>query len=229
MFAIIFWGGKKTDLRVGSVCFFAKDIRYQSAGEENAGPSLVLVHGFGGNADHWRKNTAELASNGFRVFAIDLIGYGYSDKPDPQSMQAVNGELKRDLGSYMRFAKEGGTTYGKVGDTHFTDMAHPLGSGYNFYTWADQLMDFSKDIVKSNDGIFAVCNSIGSCAGLQMAVDAPDMVNGVVICDPSLRMLNVKRQNPLGVPLISAFQVRLFLPPLAHHCLCIVLSQLSWI
>jgi hypothetical protein len=55
------------------------------------------------------------------------------------------------------------------------------------------------------------------------------MVNGVVICDPSLRMLNVKRQNPLGVPLISAFQVRLFLPPLAHHCLCIVLSQLSWI
>jgi pimeloyl-ACP methyl ester carboxylesterase len=33
--------------------------------------------GFGGNADHWRKNTAVLAAAGMRVFAIDLLGYGY--------------------------------------------------------------------------------------------------------------------------------------------------------
>jgi hypothetical protein len=43
---------------------------------------MVLVHGFGGNADHWRKNTPVLGRRG-RAFAIDLLGYGYSSKPDP--------------------------------------------------------------------------------------------------------------------------------------------------
>ena len=55
-------------------------IRYTRSGE--SGPATVLVHGFGGNADHWRKNTPVLGRRG-RAFAIDLLGYGYSSKPDP--------------------------------------------------------------------------------------------------------------------------------------------------
>ena len=55
-------------------------IRYTRSGE--SGPAMVLVHGFGGNADHWRKNTPVLGRRG-RAFAIDLLGYGYSSKPDP--------------------------------------------------------------------------------------------------------------------------------------------------
>jgi pimeloyl-ACP methyl ester carboxylesterase len=34
-------------------------------------------------SDHWRKNMPYLARNN-RVFAIDLLGYGYSDKPNPR-------------------------------------------------------------------------------------------------------------------------------------------------
>ncbi|KAG5566163.1 hypothetical protein RHGRI_001935 [Rhododendron griersonianum] len=56
-------------------------IRYQYAG--SSGPALVLVHGFGANSDHWRKNIPVLARS-HRVFSIDLIGYGYSDKPNPR-------------------------------------------------------------------------------------------------------------------------------------------------
>ncbi|XP_058073793.1 uncharacterized protein LOC131222654 isoform X2 [Magnolia sinica] len=56
-------------------------IRYQFAG--NSGPALVLVHGFGANSDHWRKNIPFLAKS-HRVYSIDLIGYGYSDKPNPR-------------------------------------------------------------------------------------------------------------------------------------------------
>ncbi|KAG6630152.1 uncharacterized hydrolase YugF isoform X1 [Carya illinoinensis] len=56
-------------------------IRYQYSG--NSGPALVLIHGFGANSDHWRKNIPVLAKS-HRVYAIDLIGYGYSDKPNPR-------------------------------------------------------------------------------------------------------------------------------------------------
>ncbi|XP_068638188.1 uncharacterized protein [Aristolochia californica] len=58
-------------------------IRYQFAG--NNGPALVLVHGFGANSDHWRKNLSFLAKL-HRVYSIDLIGYGYSDKPNPHDV-----------------------------------------------------------------------------------------------------------------------------------------------
>lgn len=60
-------------------------IRYQCAG--NSGPALVLVHGFGANSDHWRKNVPVLAKS-HRVYSIDLIGYGYSDKPNPRNFGA---------------------------------------------------------------------------------------------------------------------------------------------
>eukprot|EP00199_Chlamydomonas_sp_CCMP681_P001899 CAMPEP_0119102830 /NCGR_PEP_ID=MMETSP1180-20130426/1445_1 /TAXON_ID=3052 ORGANISM="Chlamydomonas cf sp, Strain CCMP681" /NCGR_SAMPLE_ID=MMETSP1180 /ASSEMBLY_ACC=CAM_ASM_000741 /LENGTH=370 /DNA_ID=CAMNT_0007087191 /DNA_START=6 /DNA_END=1118 /DNA_ORIENTATION=+ len=61
------------------------NIRYErsTAGRGEKRQAIVLVHGFGGNADHWRKNTPVLGAAGYDVFAIDLLGYGYSDKPDP--------------------------------------------------------------------------------------------------------------------------------------------------
>lgn len=34
------------------------------------------------NSDHWRKNIPVLAQSQ-KVYAIDLIGYGYSEKPSP--------------------------------------------------------------------------------------------------------------------------------------------------
>ena len=46
-------------------------------------PPLCTHPGFGANADHWRKNTPVLGKQ-HRTFAIDLLGYGFSDKPDPR-------------------------------------------------------------------------------------------------------------------------------------------------
>ncbi len=45
-------------------------------------PAVVLIHGFGASSIHWRKNIPDLAQT-CRVYAIDLIGYGKSDKPTP--------------------------------------------------------------------------------------------------------------------------------------------------
>merc|ERR1711965_926132 len=70
------------------------DVRYQCLGEEQDGPSLLLVHGLFVNADHWRRNLPALAEAGCRVYAIDLLGSGYSSKPLPTSAEAraVSGE-----------------------------------------------------------------------------------------------------------------------------------------
>ncbi|MES2685045.1 MAG: alpha/beta hydrolase [Pseudomonadota bacterium] len=44
------------------------------------GLPLVLIHGFGGNADHWTR-TAKALTPKMRVIAPDLIGFGTSEAP----------------------------------------------------------------------------------------------------------------------------------------------------
>jgi len=48
---------------------------------------VVCIHGFGGNADQWRKNLPVISEAGHKAFAIDLLGYGYSDKPVPKQQE----------------------------------------------------------------------------------------------------------------------------------------------
>ncbi|KAL3499710.1 hypothetical protein ACH5RR_038803 [Cinchona calisaya] len=43
-------------------------------------PPLLLVHGFGASVAHWRRNISVL-SRSYTVYAIDLLGFGASDKP----------------------------------------------------------------------------------------------------------------------------------------------------
>jgi len=52
-------------------------IQYTVMGE---GKPLVLIHGFGASIGHWRKNIPVLAGAGYQVFALDLLGFGGSDK-----------------------------------------------------------------------------------------------------------------------------------------------------
>ncbi|MBE9136804.1 alpha/beta fold hydrolase [Nodosilinea sp. LEGE 07088] len=59
-------------------------IHYVVAGEvQDDRPPLLLVHGFGASTDHWRKNIQGLQAD-FQVWAIDLLGFGRSAKPDWQ-------------------------------------------------------------------------------------------------------------------------------------------------
>ena len=55
-------------------------ICYSQQGD--AGPAIVLVHGFGASMGHWRKNIPDWAQIS-RVYALDLLGFGQSHKPTP--------------------------------------------------------------------------------------------------------------------------------------------------
>ncbi|VXD18375.1 Hydrolase, alpha/beta fold family domain protein [Planktothrix serta PCC 8927] len=48
---------------------------------QGSGHPLVLIHGFGASIGHWRQNISVLAEGGYRVFALDLLGFGASAKP----------------------------------------------------------------------------------------------------------------------------------------------------
>ena len=55
-------------------------IHFQEFGtREN--PTLLLVHGYTASTYVWHTVAPVLAENGFHVIAVDLIGFGYSDKP----------------------------------------------------------------------------------------------------------------------------------------------------
>lgn len=57
-------------------------IQYSITGAEHeTAIPLVLIHGFGASIGHWKKNIPAWAGSGYQVFALDLLGFGASDKP----------------------------------------------------------------------------------------------------------------------------------------------------
>jgi len=50
---------------------------------QGEGPLVVLVHGFPESWYSWRHQLGPIAANGFTACAIDVRGYGGSDKPQP--------------------------------------------------------------------------------------------------------------------------------------------------
>jgi len=55
-------------------------MHYQEFGDHTH-PTLVLIHGYTASLFVWHKVAPLLADAGFRVVAVDLVGFGYSEKP----------------------------------------------------------------------------------------------------------------------------------------------------
>ncbi|HLM61347.1 MAG TPA: alpha/beta hydrolase [Pyrinomonadaceae bacterium] len=55
-------------------------VHYQEFGEKT-NPTLLLVHGYTASTYVWKTVAPKLADANFHVVAVDLLGFGYSDKP----------------------------------------------------------------------------------------------------------------------------------------------------
>lgn len=55
-------------------------IHYQEFGD-NTNPTLLLIHGYTASTYVWKTVAPILANENFHVVAVDLLGFGYSDKP----------------------------------------------------------------------------------------------------------------------------------------------------
>ena len=54
-------------------------LNYQSVGQ---GPAVLLMHGWASSWRMWARSMSRLARAGYQAWAVDLIGFGESDKPD---------------------------------------------------------------------------------------------------------------------------------------------------
>jgi len=55
-------------------------VHYQEFGDP-AMPAMLLIHGYTASAYAWNMTAPQLAEQGFHVIAVDLLGFGYSEKP----------------------------------------------------------------------------------------------------------------------------------------------------
>lgn len=60
------------------------DINYRVEGKPTD-PPILLIHGFGANVNHFRNNFPLLTEAGYQVYAVDLLGFGGSEKPKDEN------------------------------------------------------------------------------------------------------------------------------------------------
>ncbi|CAN6211475.1 unnamed protein product [Urochloa humidicola] len=70
-------------------------VQYTFVGKE--GPAVLLVHGFGAFLEHFRDNIENIADTGHQVWAITLVGFGKSEKPNVNYSELFWSELLRDF------------------------------------------------------------------------------------------------------------------------------------
>ena len=63
----------------GEVTFNGRPVFFRLSGKDKSGTPIVLIHGFGGDADNWVLNLDALSADR-PVYAIDLPGHGRSSK-----------------------------------------------------------------------------------------------------------------------------------------------------
>ncbi|HUP91846.1 MAG TPA: alpha/beta hydrolase [Solimonas sp.] len=93
-------------------------IHYLDQGE---GPAVVFLHGSGSGAcghSNFKGNYPHLVENGYRTIVLDLLGYGYSDKPDdidyPLDLFVDTVKEALDLIGVPRFALVGNSLGGAI-------------------------------------------------------------------------------------------------------------------
>ena len=118
--------------------------RYLEAGVE--GPPMLLVHGISASLDYFGPSIPLLAQS-FRLLALDLLGFGGSDKPKGK---AYSLQLYADL--IREFIEKSGAA--SAGPVHAT--GHSMGGKYLLATELLHPGTFGKLVLSNTDGFITL-------------------------------------------------------------------------
>ncbi|MGO9270625.1 MAG: alpha/beta fold hydrolase [Terriglobia bacterium] len=101
-------------------------IHYFVGGANGENRPLVLVHGLGGRAQDWAPMMPSLMRRGYRVYALDLLGFGQSDRPDVDYSIALQTQILEQFFESQRLTQAdlGGWSMGGWVALRFT-LTHP--------------------------------------------------------------------------------------------------------
>jgi len=94
----------KTVVKEAMTSIQTPEDQYTKVGQINArfwflgdeGTTVILLHGIGASVESWITNINSLAQN-HRVYAIDLVGFGYSDKPSVPTTFSYGAQFVKDF------------------------------------------------------------------------------------------------------------------------------------
>jgi pimeloyl-ACP methyl ester carboxylesterase len=93
-----------------------------AAGEPRG--KMLLVHGFGGSTFSWRENIEPLIQAGYLVMAVDLPGFGYSDRKS-----SVYSQMERSTLLWYHLASYDDTLSSTLTGKPWHLMGHSMGGG----------------------------------------------------------------------------------------------------
>lgn len=101
-------------------------VHYQDFGDSK-NPKMILIHGYTASTYVWKTVAPGLADEGYHVIAVDLIGYGFSEKPSWFDYKIAS--QSRMIGRFMNRLGIGkatiiGSSFGGAVSSWFT-LDHP--------------------------------------------------------------------------------------------------------
>ncbi|MEI6045660.1 MAG: alpha/beta fold hydrolase [Chloroflexota bacterium] len=75
------------------------------AEESKQKPALVLIHGYAASVEHWRHTFNGLKGR-YRIYGLDLLGFGQSDKPDGSTVRYTAKFWARQVRDFLKSKNE---------------------------------------------------------------------------------------------------------------------------
>ena len=121
------------------------DIHYVQAGD--SGPIVLLIHGFGASSYHWRYLIPTLSQNA-RVYALDLLGFGWSTKADSVDYEGYS-VWSEQISDFIKEVIHVDQRTKGTGDEKVVLVGNSLG-GYNSLSTAAKYPELVESVVLLN-------------------------------------------------------------------------------